>query len=531
LPAPRARFGIGYTLSSNQIYVMGGLDGTGTDQTTIFELTPGNNTAVGVPGTPTGAWVTRGNLSVARRGLQVSTPPGVTNFLPFANTARDANQDAIAAFVGTIRSARAPVSATDPSAVAGKTLFNTTGLVVPGFSCASCHSGPKSTVSIRDYNAPPSAEVGLGLGNQRVIGAELRQTQTQPNTPGPVAPPQAPGVLVNVGTFTPNSAGGRVNEIRANPADISQAIAPLGANGFNIPSLFSVSETAPYFYSGLAQTLDQVFDGSQDGNGGVRHHFVSNPAQRAQLVQYLRSVEQPPAINFTKAFGAGTIGLGSTTPLTFTIGNPTATALTGVGFSDTLPAGLSVADSATPVCGGTLTTVNATGVISLSGATVAGSGQCQFSVNVTGTTPGVKNNVTGPITSNETGPVGIASASVTVSPCAAPAITCPSSVTKFTDPGQTTATFNPGTPTVSGGCDPKTVTGTRNDGQPLNAPYPKGITLITWSVTDASSLSASCVQTVVVMVPNGQRRIPGSEEEAESMLGLDLLLVYFTGHF
>jgi hypothetical protein len=33
------------------------------------------------------------------------------------------------------------------------------------------------------------------------------------------------------------------------------------------------------------------------------------------------------------------------------------------------------------------------------------------------------------------------------------------------------------------------------------------------------------------MVPNGQRRIPGGEEEAEDMLGLELLLVYITGHF
>ena len=29
----------------------------------------------------------------------------------------------------------------------------------------------------------------------------------------------------------------------------------------------SVAETAPYFYNGLAQTLDQVLDGTQDGNG------------------------------------------------------------------------------------------------------------------------------------------------------------------------------------------------------------------------------------------------------------------------
>src|SRR5262249_30453696 len=146
------------------------------------------------------------------------------------------------------------------------------------------HGGPRWTRSTVDYDAPPSPEIGLGLGNDRVIGAELRQTATQgPN------PTQFPGVLINVGTFT--AAGGPVNEGRANSADLSHAIAPLGANGLNIPSLLSVHETAPYFYSGLAQTLSQVLDGSQDGNGGTQHHFVSNATQRAELVAFLRSID------------------------------------------------------------------------------------------------------------------------------------------------------------------------------------------------------------------------------------------------
>ena len=43
LPAPRASFGIGSTLSSNQIYVIGGVDNTGADQTTVFEYTIATN--------------------------------------------------------------------------------------------------------------------------------------------------------------------------------------------------------------------------------------------------------------------------------------------------------------------------------------------------------------------------------------------------------------------------------------------------------------------------------------------------------
>lgn len=288
LPAPRARFGIGSTLTTNQIYVMGGVDNTGTDQTTIFQYTITDNGPVpGPTGTPSGTWVTRGNLGVARRGLGLSNPPGVTNFLPARSAGRDPRQDAIAVWIArNVRSARAPVPATDPDAAAGRALFGQEGLVVPGFSCATCHGGPKWTRSIVDYTAPPSPDLGLGLGDERVVGAELRQTATQPDV--------FPGVLVNVGTFT--LGGGRQNEIRSNPADIGQAIAPLGANGFNIPSLLSVHETAPYFYSGLAQTLEEVLDGSQDVFGGTRHHFVANPAERAELISFLRSIDQTTPI-------------------------------------------------------------------------------------------------------------------------------------------------------------------------------------------------------------------------------------------
>ncbi|MBI1826738.1 MAG: hypothetical protein HYR83_10195 [Planctomycetes bacterium] len=281
IPSQRAQFAVGSSLSTNQIYVVGGIDQNGTDQSTILEYSIATNGPVAGPaGTPSGAWVTRGNLSSSRRGLQLNTPPGVTNFLPVQSAGRDARQDAIAVWLArNVRTGRAPVSANDSSAQAGRTLFGTVALVVPSFSCSTCHGGAKWTRSTVDYTAPPSPEVGIGLGNERIIGAELRQTGTQGSN-----------VLINVGTFT--LGGGRVNEVRFNGADISNAINPLGANGFNIPSLLSVNETAPYFYSGLAQTLEEVLNGSQDGNGGTRHHFVTNSADRAKLIAFLQSIDE-----------------------------------------------------------------------------------------------------------------------------------------------------------------------------------------------------------------------------------------------
>jgi mono/diheme cytochrome c family protein len=280
LSSPRARFGIASSLSTNQIYVIGGMDQLGADQSTILEYTINNNgTVAGPAGTPSGSWVSRGNLSVARNGLQVSSPPGVVNLLPVKSTGRSANADALAAFVASrIRPAKAPVTSKDAAAKRGQKLFGTAGLVLADISCATCHGGPKWTRSSVDFAPPPSPEIGLGFGNERVIGAELRQTKTQMS------------VLNDVGTFT--AAAGRQNEIRFNGADISQAIAPLGANGFNIPSLLSLHETAPYFYNGLAQTLDQVLDGSQDNNGGSRVHFISDAAKRADLIQFLKSIDE-----------------------------------------------------------------------------------------------------------------------------------------------------------------------------------------------------------------------------------------------
>lgn len=270
--------------SANQIYVGGGIDGGGTAHGEIFEYTIATNSPIaGPPGTPSGLWVTRAVLPQAASGLQLSTPPGVTNFLRARSGGRSRAQDSMVQFlIRMVRSSRAPVPRNDPGAVAGRALFNQVGLVVPGFSCATCHGGRIWTRSRVPFLPPPSPADNLGLGNENVIGAELRKTAGQPA--------QFPGVLINVGTFT--LGGGRTNEIRFNGADISQAIAPLGANGFNIPSLLSLHETAPYYYSGLAQTLEEVLNGSQDSFGGTRHHFVTDATERADLIRFLRSIDR-----------------------------------------------------------------------------------------------------------------------------------------------------------------------------------------------------------------------------------------------
>ena len=110
--------------------------------------------------------------------------------------------------------------------------------------------------------------------------------------------------------------------------------------------------------------------------------------------------------------------LNGATSLTFTLTNPApnAIALTGVAFTDNLPAGLQIAspNGLTGSCGGgTITASAGSASISLSGATLPVSGSCTIVVNVTGAAAGAKNDsVT--VTSANAGTGNTANASITV---------------------------------------------------------------------------------------------------------------------
>lgn len=144
------------------------------------------------------------------------------------------------------------------------------------------------------------------------------------------------------------------------------------------------------------------FPGGVGVNSGTNLVYISN--QNSNTVSVIADLVQP---TITKAFGAATIPFNGSTSLTFTITNPNPTdALSGVAFTDNLPAGLVVASvpNVANTCGGTVTATGGSGLVSLAGATLAANGNCTISLSVTGTTPGVKNNTTLPISASETGP-------------------------------------------------------------------------------------------------------------------------------
>jgi cytochrome c peroxidase len=110
---------------------------------------------------------------------------------------------------------------------------------------------------------------------------------TPPPALGLISAGQLVGFLKPVGTFDPTA----INEVK------SDATVPLGALGFNIPSLISVFASAPYFHNGAAQTLDDVMSNvthRSAGTGGV--DTLANPADRAALVRFLKSIDSRTAI-------------------------------------------------------------------------------------------------------------------------------------------------------------------------------------------------------------------------------------------
>ena len=268
-----------------------------------------------------------------------------------------------------------------------------------------------ATVTVTAATAPPTIAKSFGAASIPLNGATSLSFT--------IANPNAATALTGIGftdtlpaglvVQTPNGlvgtcGGGTITAVAAS-GSITLAGATL-AGGASCNFSVNVKGTTVGAKNNTTTAVTSV----EGGNGGTASASVTVAAIA------------PPTI--AKAFGAASIANGATTSLTFTLANPnTATTLTGVGFTDTLPAGLVVStpNGLAGTCGGgTITAVAGSGTITLAAASLAASASCNFSVNVTGATSGVKNNTTTAVTSVEGGNGGTASASVTVAAIAAP---------------------------------------------------------------------------------------------------------------
>ena len=81
-----------------------------------------------------------------------------------------------------------------------------------------------------------------------------------------------------------------------------------------------------------------------------------------------------------------------------------------------------------------------------------------------------------------------------------PTIIAPPDITQPNDPTLGSALVSLGDPVASDNCTaPLTITKSRNDGEPINAPYPVGITIVTWTAIDAFGNASSAEQKVTVV--------------------------------
>jgi YVTN family beta-propeller protein len=165
-----------------------------------------------------------------------------------------------------------PLNRPQPADVSG-------GAAVFELACASCHGGAKWTKSQVIYLNNP-ARIAAAV---RDPGLDLIANQSTSYTDG-VLGGGTLFFLEDAGTFDEANA----IEIRQNGQ------APLGADGFNVPSLIGVGAHAPYFHDGSAQTLVDVLD--QHAIGGTPISTLLGAADQASLLAFLRSIDGRTAL-------------------------------------------------------------------------------------------------------------------------------------------------------------------------------------------------------------------------------------------
>ena len=245
----------------------------------------------------------------------------------------------------------------------------------------------------------------------------------------------------------------------------------------------SIACTASYTITQADLDAGSVTNTATAG-GSFAGNPVTSPADSETVTL---TVVGPPSIS--KAFSPSAISVGGTSTLTFTVTNANAgTALTGVGFSDSLPTGVEVAstpNASTSGCG-TPTFSPGAGDLTLtfSGGTIAGGGTCTVAVDVTGTTVGTKNNITGNVTSTNGGTGNTASDTLTV--VGPPSISKAFAPASISVGGTSALTFTVTNPNA----------GTALTGVAFTDTLPSGLTV-------ASSTSSECGGTLTVTAPDG----------------------------
>ena len=329
-------------------------------------------------------------------GLVVATPNGATGSCGAGTITATAGSNNLALTGGTLAASTPCTFSVNVQATAEGAQNNTTGNV----SSTNAGTGNTASATLTVINAPSITEVfgaasipqsgttslTFTIGNSNAISTftGLAFTDTLP----------AGLVIANPNALTTN-CGGQITAA-AGSGSVTQVNASMGPGG---SCTISVNVAAT---SGGVKNNSVSVSSSNGGTGNTSNASLT--------------VVGAPTI--TKTFGAPSIPLNGSTSLTFNLTNPNAgTTLTGIAFTDTLPAGLALSTPSglSGACGGGTITANSGATsAALSGATLSGSATCSFSVNVTGVTAGTQNDITGAVTSVEGGTGTAASANIAV---------------------------------------------------------------------------------------------------------------------
>jgi uncharacterized repeat protein (TIGR01451 family) len=295
------------------------------------------------------------------------------------------------------------------------------------------YTNTTSVVTSNEGGSGNSASASL-----TVTGAPTVTTAFIPNS---IAYGTATGLqfdILNPGTNVATMTGISFNDTLPANLTVPNASATLCSGTVTLTSPHGISISNASLAPGLHCIFTVTVTGVIAGNYSVPTTVTStNGGPSNTSSASLTVTGTPPGI--TTSFTPNSIALGSTTGLQFTITNSNASSLTGVGFTDNLPSGLTVPAANATVCGGTVT-LTPPNVISMSGATVSANGNCIFTVTVTGAVVGNYTNTTTAVTSTEAGNGNPATASLAVTG-SAPTLTTSFSPTAIAQGATSALTF------------------------------------------------------------------------------------------
>jgi uncharacterized repeat protein (TIGR01451 family) len=299
------------------------------------------------------------------------------------------------------------------------------GTLASSASCTVSVSVQGTTAGVLNNSVTVSSNEG-GTGNTSQASITVVAPPTIAKNFGAASIPVGGTTSLTFNITNPNSTVSLTNIAFGDSLPTGLSTAPLGVIGSFCGGTVQTGKISGVFFVSLSGgtlppngsclfsiNVTGVAPGHQVNTSGVISATESGNGTTATA-----SIDVFGAPSITKSFTPSAIAPNTNSTLAFTINNPAANpgALTGIGFTDTLPANLVVAtpNGLSGSCGGgTITATAGSGTVSLSGASLAAGASCTFSVNVTGPV-GTYNNTTGPVTSANGGNGNPATATLTI---------------------------------------------------------------------------------------------------------------------